>query len=622
LWDAVRSVVTDVIQDFSWSWRGLALTDIAYKAVAFAILTPATVLLLRLVMSSAEGRVIADVDIATFFLTRPIGILTLVLGGALVAGITALEMSCLMAIGIVAAKGGTLTARDALAFGAARALPVLRLTMNMVVRLVAGLLPFLVAAGIAYWVLLRQYDINYYLAVRPPVFWVAAVIAGLLLVALAAVLVRTIASWALALPLLLFENAEPRQALGESARRSATGRGTVVVVLVSWAIFAVLLLVAAAALPEIVGRTMAPRLAGSLALLLLFIAGLVLFWAALGLVAGIVNASLFALAIVRLYLRAGEPRPHVPEPATVKGGVARIPRSALVGAAALVCLDALGVALLVAATTRRNQPVLVIAHRGSSAAAPENSLAAFRLAVEQDADFIEFDVQESVDGEVVVMHDSDLMRVGGSPLKVWEANAADLRAVDIGSRTAPRFSAERVPTLAETLAVSKGGSRVVVELKSYGHDERLEEKVVAIVEAAGMVNDSIFMSLDHAMVRKIKQLRPSWRAGVLVAKAIGDLTSLGADFLAVEARLATRAFVRQAHRAGQDVYVWTVNDPAWMLAAMSNGVDGLITDKPDVARLVVQRRAAMSDAQRLVVALLVRLGAHTDALAAEDALRP
>jgi glycerophosphoryl diester phosphodiesterase len=622
LWDAVRSVVTDVIQDFSWSWRGLALTDIAYKAVAFAILTPATVLLLCLVMSSAEGRVIADVDIATFFLTRPIGILTLVLGGALVAGITALEMSCLMAIGIVAAKGGTLTARDALAFGAARALPVLRLTMNMVVRLVAGLLPFLVAAGIAYWVLLRQYDINYYLAVRPPVFWVAAVIAGLLLVALAAVLVRTIASWALALPLLLFENAEPRQALGESARRSATGRGTVVVVLVSWAIFAVLLLVAAAALPEIVGRTMAPRLAGSLALLLLFIAGLVLFWAALGLVAGIVNASLFALAIVRLYLRAGEPRPHVPEPATVKGGVARIPRSALVGAAALVCLAALGVALLVAATTRRNQPVLVIAHRGSSAAAPENSLAAFRLAVEQDADFIEFDVQESVDGEVVVMHDSDLMRVGGSPLKVWEANAADLRAVDIGSRTAPRFSAERVPTLAETLAVSKGGSRVVVELKSYGHDERLEEKVVAIVEAAGMVNDSIFMSLDHAMVRKIKQLRPSWRAGVLVAKAIGDLTSLGADFLAVEARLATRAFVRQAHRAGQDVYVWTVNDPAWMLAAMSNGVDGLITDKPDVARLVVQRRAAMSDAQRLVVALLVRLGAHTDALAAEDALRP
>jgi glycerophosphoryl diester phosphodiesterase len=220
------------------------------------------------------------------------------------------------------------------------------------------------------------------------------------------------------------------------------------------------------------------------------------------------------------------------------------------------------------------------------------------------------------------MHDSDLMRVGGSPLKVWEAAAADLRAVDIGSRTAARFSAERVPTLAETLAACKDGSRVVVELKSYGHDQRLEEKVVSIVEAAGMVNDSIFMSLNHDMVRKVKQLRPSWRAGVLVAKAVGDLTSLGADFLAVEARLATRALVRQAHRAGQEVYVWTLNDPAWMLAAMSNGVDGLITDKPDLARRVVERRAQMTDAQRIVVALLIRLGARTDALADEDALRP
>jgi glycerophosphoryl diester phosphodiesterase len=124
------------------------------------------------------------------------------------------------------------------------------------------------------------------------------------------------------------------------------------------------------------------------------------------------------------------------------------------------------------------------------------------------------------------------------------------------------------------------------------------------------------------MVRRMKMLRPQWRVGVLVAKAIGDLTSLEADFYAVEARVATRSMVRQAHRAGRDVYVWTVNDPAWMLSAMSHGVDGLITDRPDVARQVVARRAGMSDAQRILVALLVRLGARTETLAAEDQLRP
>ena len=129
-----------------------------------------------------------------------------------------------------------------------------------------------------------------------------------------------------------------------------------------------------------------------------------------------------------------------------------------------------------------------------------------------------------------------------------------------------------------------------------------------------MVDDSIFMSLDHDMVRRLKQLRPSWKVGVLVAKAIGDLTSLGADFLAVEARLATRGFVRRAHGAGQDVYVWTVNDPAWMFASMANGVDGLITDLPDVAREVVERRGRMSDAQRILVALLVAMGAKTESL--------
>jgi glycerophosphoryl diester phosphodiesterase len=222
----------------------------------------------------------------------------------------------------------------------------------------------------------------------------------------------------------------------------------------------------------------------------------------------------------------------------------------------------------------------------------------------------------------VIVHDSDLMKVGGNAAKIWDTIAATLRMVDIGSHAGPQFASERVPTLAEALALLKGRSRVIVELKSYGHDQQLEERVVAIIEAAGMEDDCVTMSLDHDMVREMKRLRPEWRSGILVARAIGDLTALEADFLAVEARMATAPFLRRAHRAGQDVYVWTVNDPAWMLAAISRGADGLITDRPDVARRVIERRAELSDAQQLAVALLVRLGARTEALAAEDALRP
>jgi len=84
-------------------------------------------------------------------------------------------------------------------------------------------------------------------------------------------------------------------------------------------------------------------------------------------------------------------------------------------------------------------------------------------------------------------------------------------------------------------------------------------------------------------------------------------TELETDFLAVEARMATRSFVRRAHHDGKDVYIWTVNDPAWMLVALSRGVDGLITDKPEVARAVIERRAQMSDSQRFLVALMIRM---------------
>ncbi len=290
---------------------------------------------------------------------------------------------------------------------------------------------------------------------------------------------------------------------------------------------------------------------------------------------------------------------------------------ALAGVAAVGVLAAVGVVLLMFLVTRTQRPVSVIAHRGASAEAPENTLAAFRLAIDQEADFIELDVQESADGEVVVVHDSDLMKLGGPPEKIWELTAAELKAVDIGGRVDPKYAGEGVPTLAEVLAVAKGRVGVVVELKSYGHNDRLEEKVAALVEAAGMEKACLFMSLDHAMVAKMKRLRPDWRVGLLAAKALGNILTVPSDFLAVEAGMANARFVRKAHRAGRDVYVWTVNDPAPILMAMSVGVDGLISDRPALARLAVTRRAELSDAQRFLVAILVRLGTRIEVIAAE-----
>ena len=623
--ETTQAIVSGAIRDLRDSWRVLAQTDLVYKLISFALLTPGTLLLLRWAMSRTGTLVVADTEIATFFLTTRQGILALIVVGAILTGITALEMTCLMAIGLAAANGRHLTARGALAFGASRALLVLRLAANIVARLLVGLLPFAAAVGVVYWTLLRYHDINFYLSRRPPEFWTAVSIAAVIVAVLAVILLWTIARWTMALPLVLFEGVSPRRALAESSARSAGHRSIAIAALAMWAALASALLAVATWVPDFVGRALAPDFSGSMQTLLGFITGLVLLWAVLGLVTAVVNVSMLSLVLLRLYLRVVDLREPGALPelgADTWGGARRLPRAVRIGVVVVSILATLGAVLVVVNVARRNQQVLVIAHRGASAAAPENTLAAFRLGADLGADFVELDVQESEDGEVVVVHDSDLMKVGGSPLKIWEAPAAALRAVDIGSRKGPQFAGERVPTLAEVFALCKGRVRVVVELKSYGHSQRLEERVVEIVEAAGVANDTIFMSLDHDMIRRLKQLRPSWKVGVLVAKAIGDLTSLGADFLAVEASLATRAFVRRAHRAGQDVYVWTVNDPAWMFASMANGVDGLITDLPDVAREVVERRGGMSDAQRILVALLVAMGAKTESLVAEEAVQP
>ena len=271
-------------------------------------------------------------------------------------------------------------------------------------------------------------------------------------------------------------------------------------------------------------------------------------------------------------------------------------------------LAACAVGALAVHTARLGDNVQVAAHRGSSKAAPENSLSAVRQAIADGADWVEIDVQETADGEVVVSHDSDFMKMAGVGTKVWDITLADLQAIDIGSRFSPAFKGERVPTLAAVLDACKGRIRVLIELKYYGHDKQLEEKVARLVDARGMAEQTAVMSLDVDAVGKMKALRPDWKIGLLMSVSAGNLQTSGADFLAVNARFATRRFVRSAHLRGMKVFVWTVDDASTMSAMMGRGVDGVITNKPALAKAVLAERAGMSPALRLLLELADVLG--------------
>jgi glycerophosphoryl diester phosphodiesterase len=164
------------------------------------------------------------------------------------------------------------------------------------------------------------------------------------------------------------------------------------------------------------------------------------------------------------------------------------------------------------------------------------------------------------------------------------------------------------------LETARGQIGVVIELKYYGHDKRLEERVVGIVETARMQDDIMLMSLKLAGLQKAAALRPSWTRGLLNTVSVGDLTRLDLDFLALNTAAATPALIRRAHGRGLQVFVWTVNDPVQMSVMLSRGVDGLITDEPDLVRRVMEYRDTLGPFGRVLVWLAGETGLlrHTD----------
>jgi glycerophosphoryl diester phosphodiesterase len=595
---------------FRTAWRELLAADILYKLLAVVMLLPTVALGLRLFLGLSGSSVKADQDILYFFLS-PVGAVTLVVIAAGAIAVIALEAASLMTIGLGAREAARVSVPDALRFSLARAWPVIRVAGRLVVRVLLLALPFLVAAAAVAWWLLRDHDINYYLANRPPEFLAAAAAIGLIVAGLLALLIPRLVSWSLVLPLVLFENIRPADSFSVSAARVKGYRWQVGFVVVSWALASLAVSMLVFGLARGIGLGVTATFSDRPQLLLLSMGILLVGWFGVTILVNVFTACLFALLIAAIYRRLGgrEWSPDlVPARSVASGGRGWVASNALLLLFAAAAVLAVMAARTLADSAQEQQPVTVTAHRGAASDAPENTLASIRAALDQGADWVEIDVQETADGEVVVIHDSDFMKIAGKPLKVWDATVEDLAGLDIGSWFGPDFSAERVPTLREVLDIVRDRATLTIELKYYGHDEQLEQRVVDLVEAAGMADQVAVISLKYPALEKIRELRPAWPTGLLTARALGDLTSVDTDFLAVNTAIATRAFIRRAHAAGKKVFVWTVNDAVTMSIMAGRGADGLITDYPAVARQVLEYRAGLGAVERLLTDLSLAIG--------------
>jgi glycerophosphoryl diester phosphodiesterase len=234
---------------------------------------------------------------------------------------------------------------------------------------------------------------------------------------------------------------------------------------------------------------------------------------------------------------------------------------------------------------------LVLGHRGASADAPENTHAAFRLAMAQGADGVELDVWRCATGEVVVVHDEDLARVGGARLRVEASPLAALRDVDVGAWKGPRFRGERVPLLAEVLEALPGAV-VNVELKSRGGRElSLAGAAADVIHRAGAGARVVVSSFDWRLLAAFRLAAPAVAAGLLFEATYGwrVRTFLGTRALRPAAvhpdrALATDDRVRRWSARGLAVNVWTVDDPGEAARLARAGAAALITNVPERIR--------------------------------------
>jgi glycerophosphoryl diester phosphodiesterase len=255
-------------------------------------------------------------------------------------------------------------------------------------------------------------------------------------------------------------------------------------------------------------------------------------------------------------------------------------------------LAALMTALLAGVATAAEPKVEIVAHRGASFDAPENTLAAVRLAWEQKADAAEFDVYLSKDGKIVVIHDATTKRTAGVDRKVVDQTCDELRKLDVGKWKDAKFAGEKIPTLEEVLATVPAGKRVFIEVKC---GPEIVPELDRVLKAAKLrPEQTAVISFNADVIAAAKKARPDLQAYWIVNLApkkqkprtaeelIAKGKEIKADGLDLSAtpEILDKTFGDKVKAAGFKLYVWTVNDAGLAKKMIAAGAESITTDRP------------------------------------------
>lgn len=244
----------------------------------------------------------------------------------------------------------------------------------------------------------------------------------------------------------------------------------------------------------------------------------------------------------------------------------------------------------------KSHAIEIIAHRGASHDAPENTLASIQLGWKQNADAVEIDAQFSKDGHIVVIHDDNTHKTGGVRKKVSAQTLSELKALDVGRWKNPKCAGERIPTLLEALTTIPEGKRMFVEIKCGAEciPKFVEDFRQSGRKAMQVVPIGFSLETMKQLKAKLPELEICWIAEFMrtlrgwsptVERLIQQAKDAGLDGMDVSARgPVDKLSTEKVHAAGLKLYIWTVDSPAKARALAAAGVDGLTTNRPEWLR--------------------------------------
>lgn len=578
--------------------RSLLVLYLTFTGLSIAVITPLVTAAL-----SALRPLTGDAAITTGglleFLTSAGGGLWLLITVLFTALLIILQQA---SITLIAAqpKDHSLRATTRALWGVGRRFPALAAlaTLQTAAHLVLAL-PFITGVGIAWHLLLTHYDPYLLNLERPAILWWFAGFCAVMFAGLALVNGALFLRWILAIPILMLEGVPPIPALRQSLQRTAgtprTAAGTlalgILAIFLAPALVTLTFNLLAASLFQVLPETM-PVL---LPTVILLIGGYLLTGLALTFLA---SSALGTLIVARYQSITGHQahwlQPSVTPPSTRTGLEAWLLEGLVI---VLVLLQG----FWVVTSLEQNDHATITAHRGSAFKAPENSLSAIHQAVRDGADYIEIDVQLTRDGVAVLWHDADMQRIFGKPERITDVDFEDIQALDAGSWFDVSFAGENIATLAQAIDAVRGQSRLFVDLKPNRNEEALVAEVIRTLQDKDAVEGTILAAADWPVLEQAKNMEPRLKTALLAQFVVGPLWQDRYDILALRMNRANPAAVARAHKADNELHVWTVNQPQDMARFLDMGVDNIITDRPDVLAKLLAEREARSESERLVM---------------------